>query len=103
MVLAGLAFTFFSSPNITLTPAFVAGFHNGPCWLGLHLLLLTEHHPHTGFCCWLDPGLDAAKAWESEYTSLLHLLCGNCCKTVQDLRTFFVLHAMLSGNGSDQS
>merc|ERR550537_918541 len=54
MVLAGLAFTFFSSPNITLTPAFVAGFHNGPCWLGLHLLLLTEHHPHTGFCCWLS-------------------------------------------------
>merc|ERR1712046_381646 len=33
------------------------GFHNGPCWLGLHLLLLTEHHPDTSFCCWLHPVL----------------------------------------------
>merc|ERR1711964_807289 len=65
------------------------GFHNSPCWLCLHLHLLAERHPHAGFCGWLDPGLDAAKAWDGEHTSLLHLLCGNGREAVKDLGDLF--------------
>ena len=50
------------------------GFHNSPCGLCLHLSLLAETYPHTGFCGWLGPGLDAAKAWDGEHTCLLDLL-----------------------------
>merc|ERR1719299_232231 len=59
-------------------------FHNGLCWLCLHLLLLAKHHPHTSFRCWLDSGLNAAKAWEGEDASLFHFLRSDGCKTVED-------------------
>merc|ERR1711879_714347 len=56
-------------------------FHNCPCWLCLHLLLHTEHHPHTGLGCWLCPCLDAHKAWDRKDAGLLHLLGSDGCKS----------------------
>merc|ERR1719333_103697 len=72
------------------------GLHNRLCWLCLDLPLLAEDHPHACFGGWLDPGLDAADAWNCEDACLLHLLRGNSRESAQDVGAVLGLHLILS-------
>jgi hypothetical protein len=65
-------------------------------WLGLDLHLLAKHDPHARFRGWLRPGLEAAKSWNGEHTSLLHFLCCDGHEAGDHIGASLLLEAVLS-------